>query len=247
MLYLLPMRLVVVICALAACQGVFDPTKMLDNGSGSGGGSGSGSATIAECMVDSDCVLEGVKCCDCPSYAEPKSTPGALACDTVPCPPSSCPNNVRAACDQNFQCTIACLPMACSSSCAAGYEIDASGCLECTCAAVNSRSCTSDSDCVRVRADCCGCTRGGSDTAVLASDAAGFDASLMCPTNPQCPGGDTCAPDLAPKCIEGACELVEPLPAGACGRSDLPACPSGQSCVINANPDATKQGVGVCM
>jgi hypothetical protein len=138
--------------------------------------------------------------------------------------------------------------MTCSTSCASGYAIDpATGCLSCTCAAIASPTCSADSDCVRTRADCCGCAHGGQDTAVPASDQASFDASLDCPSDPTCPSTDSCAADLSPRCIEGACELAPATPANACGSGNLPACPSGQQCTINVDATASAQGVGVCM
>jgi hypothetical protein len=107
--------------------------------------------------------------------------------------------------------------------------------------------CDGDADCVRVRDDCCGCENGGADTAVAAGDAAAHDAALMCPASPACPGGNSCAPDLAARCVQGMCSLVAgPLPAGACGRADLMACPEGQFCYVNASDQATMHGVGVC-
>jgi hypothetical protein len=106
--------------------------------------------------------------------------------------------------------------------------------------------CTADTDCARTRADCCGCQRGGFDTAVLAANRATFDASLMCSAQPFCPGVDTCTADV-PTCVAGRCALVSPtLPAGACGRPDLPACPAGEVCIANASDQANMHGVGVC-
>ena len=142
---------------------------------------------------------------------------------------------------------LACKPVTCAMSCADGYVIDASGCEECACAAPSGGQCAGDGDCVRVRADCCGCAGGGQDTAVAASDAAAYDAQLMCPANPSCSGVDSCPPDESPACVQGACQLVKPLPAGACGRSDLPACPAGQVCTLNVDDGATERGLGVCM
>src|SRR5690606_40804527 len=77
------------------------------------------------------------------------------------------------------------------------------------------------SDLARARDDCCGCARGGMDTAVPASEVAAHEAALMCPQDPSCPDVDTCAPELAARCIAGACTLVAgALPANACaGKS----------------------------
>ena len=107
--------------------------------------------------------------------------------------------------------------------------------------------CGLDSDCARVRDDCCGCERGGEDTAVLASQVAAHDAALNCSANPACPEVSTCAPDLAARCVQGTCSLVSGgLPADACGRADLAACPVSQVCTVNADEQATMYGVGVC-
>ena len=235
--------LVLLLAALAGCPAQLEADKAPGNGDDLGQGS-----APTECMIDSDCEPAGLLCCDCPTYARPTSDPAAQACAGVMCPTSTCADNVRAACDAG-QCVLACKPLACDMSCASGFAVDANGCEACACAAVTGPNggCTSDGDCVRTRADCCGCAGGGQDTAVLASDQASYDAGLMCPADPSCSGMDSCAADLAPACVAGACELVSPLPPNACGRSDLPACPSGTVCTLNADDAATQQGVGVCM
>jgi hypothetical protein len=87
---------------------------------------------------------------------------------------------------------------------------------------------------------------GGNDTSIPASEVGAHEAELMCPTNPSCPMVNTCAPDLAAHCVAGECTLVSgALPPNACGRPDLPACAS--KCTLNANDQATMQGVGVCL
>lgn len=235
---------VMLVAALAGCSAGGAGDKVLaGTDSGSGGG---GEGAIPECSADSDCATAGLKCCDCPTYAVPARDPAVNACMGVTCPASTCPDNVRAACTGG-QCVLACKPLACGLTCADAYMIDATGCEECACAAPTAGACASDGDCVRVRADCCGCAGGGADTAVASGDAAAHDAALMCPSNPSCTGVDTCAADLAPACVQGACELVSPLPAGACGRPDLMACPQGQICTLNADAGATDRGLGVCM
>jgi hypothetical protein len=157
---------------------------------------------------------------------------------------------MEAACKAGY-CTLVCSPVDCDPtiSCDAGFATDANGCLTCECAGATDvgGECTTDTECARVRADCCGCENGGSDTAVRASDANTFDNSLNCPANPTCPGGNACAADLAARCVQGTCSLVAgPLPAGACGRADLPACASSERCYVNASDQATMHGVGVC-
>ena len=238
------MRSLIVLVLVAGCSGRFAGDKALGGENNPTAGTGAS----PECFSDSQCAAAGLKCCDCPTYAIPTTDPAAQACGGVMCPSMTCPDNVRAACEGG-QCVLACQPLACSLTCADGYAIDASGCEECACAATPGPQggCTSDGDCVRTRADCCGCSGGGTDTAVLATEQASYDGSLMCPAQPACSGTGTCAPDLAPACVQGSCELVSPLPAGACGRPDLPACPSGQTCTLNAVDAATQRGVGVCM
>ena len=236
--------LVMLVVALAGCPAGSLDDKSVGNGTGSDDMGGEGA--IPECSADSDCATAGLKCCDCPTYAVPERDPTVNACMGVMCPMSTCPDNVRAACSGG-QCVLACKPLACDLTCADGFMIDATGCEECACAPSAALGCTSDGDCVRVRADCCGCAGGGTDTAVARGDAAAHDAALMCPSNPSCSGVDTCAMDQAPACVQGTCELVSPLPAGACGRSDLMACPQGQICTLNADDGATDRGLGVCM
>ena len=240
----LPMRAaIVLLLALAGCPAASQDKAQVGNDNGGGGG---GAGAVPECTSDSECVAAGLKCCDCPTYAAPARDPAVNACAGVTCPPSTCPDNVRAACSGGA-CVLACKPVTCAMSCATGYVIDARGCEECTCAGPSGGACGSDADCVRVRADCCGCTGGGQDTAVAAADAASHDAALMCPPDPSCTGVDNCPPDESPACVQGACQLVKPLPSSVCGRSDLPACPAGQVCTLNVDDGATERGLGVCM
>lgn len=231
------------VLALAGCPGQLDALSNPKDGIGSGSGSG---ASLPECAIDTDCVTAGPNCCDCPTVAVNKADPLHQACKDVICTPPMCPDSVSAACDMG-QCVLRCAPMACMTTCTDGYAIDDNGCLTCTCAQLASRACGADTDCAETRADCCGCARGGADVAVPKSEVAAFDASLMCPPDPQCPVVNTCVAGEGPRCIQGACTLATATPPGACGRSDLPACPTGQTCTVNANADATKQGVGVCM
>jgi hypothetical protein len=233
------MRALYLIVLFAGCQSAFGTKDMLGSGSGSGG------AGSPECADDSDCALAAATCCECPTFALSTRDPAAQACSQVQCPMQMCPSNARAACNQGA-CTLECVAMACQNTCTDGFQIDANGCLTCDCAQVSAPQCAADSDCVRTRADCCGCAHGGSDTAVPASQQAAFDASLGCAIDPQCPS-DSCSVTEIPRCIEGACELAKAAPANACGTPDLPACPPGQQCLVNVNSDADQQGVGVCM
>ena len=213
-------------------------------------GSGSnGLGPAAACDVDGDCALAAATCCGCPSFAVGAAdTSFDTSCMAVVCPmpTETCPSMV-ATCVAHV-CTAACAPVACDASCTDGYVLDATGCLTCACATAPAGGCTADRDCAEVPADCCGCARGGSDTAVLASDAASFEARLGCPSNANCPNTNTCEPAAAARCVQGQCELstATALPAGACGRADLPGCPTNQQCILNASPDATALGVGVC-
>ena len=201
------------------------------------------------CGTAADCALSAATCCDCPSFAVNKTDPAYRACTGVKCPgQASCPANTHAACEDGM-CTLACSPLECSASCAAGFPIDAvTGCLSCDCAIPELNGCAVDTDCVESRADCCGCHFGGNDTAVLASQRAVYDTGLSCPPSPACPLVNVCQPGAAPRCIQGRCELVvtSGLQTNACGRADLPNCPSGQVCTINVDPQASVLGVGVC-
>ncbi len=213
-----------------------------------GGGTGN---TPQFCNFHSDCALAAATCCSCPSFAVNVNDPSHRACTGVQCPPGmeSCPANVEAVCGSQGTCELACSELVCPASCSAGFAIDdTTGCLSCACA-IPANRCSADAQCVETRADCCGCHFGGEDTAVLAGERGAFDASLGCPSSPTCPALDTCEPGAAPHCIQGDCKLVVAgqLPANACGRDDLPACPSGQVCTINNNPAASVLGVGSCV
>ena len=239
--------LVAVLAVLAGCpSGLEDRAAGEDTGSDDGAGAG-GAGAPRECNVANDCAPAGPKCCDCPTHAVPKTDPAYAACSNVDCPTPQCGSPMEAACVQG-QCELVCSPVECGSSCADGFATDGNGCLTCACAAPPSKECSVDTDCARVRNDCCGCTRGGTDTAVPVGQVAAHDAMLMCPQSPTCPDVDVCVADLAARCVAGSCTLVAgALPSGACGRPDLPACPQGQVCVVNANDQATMHGVGICL
>jgi hypothetical protein len=102
---------------------------------------------------------------------------------------------------------------------------------------------------VRIPADCCGCERGGEDRAAPATLADDLVESLMCPADPACPDVDVCDPSSVPRCLGGTCVLAgAPMDAetSECGRPDLPPCPDGTVCVLNADAEASSQGVGTC-
>jgi Antistasin family len=243
------MRIVFValVLALAGCPGSFEGDAL--GGSDDQGGSGSGAVPLNECHAAADCVPAGPKCCDCPTHAVPKDDPALLACESVGCAPNNtCGSPMQADCDEG-RCVLVCAPVACdaSLSCSDGFATDDNGCLVCACATATVGECAGDTDCSRVRADCCGCALGGNDTAIPTSQVAAYEAQLNCSPNPSCPDVNTCAPELSARCIAGTCTLVSgSLPPNACGRPDLPACPDGEVCTVNANDQATMQGVGVC-
>lgn len=238
------MRIVVVaiLLAVAGC-----PSYERD-ALGTQGDDSAGEGAPGECSIAADCAPAGATCCDCPTHAVPITDPSARACSKVDCPPQSCGSPMQAECDQG-KCVLACSPVACPElGCGEGFRTDENGCLVCECSGLSPMECSLDTDCARVRDDCCGCSMGGEDTAVPTTQITAHEAQLGCPPNPSCPGGDTCAPDLAARCVQGACTLVSGvLPSNACGRADLPPCPAGEACVVNANEAATMQGVGVCL
>ncbi|CAN5800289.1 hypothetical protein BH11MYX3_BH11MYX3_47520 [soil metagenome] len=240
--------LVLVPLALAACPG--SRNDALSGAGGEGDDNGGAGNAPQLCNREEDCSLAAATCCDCPSFAVNQKDPAVRACTGVTCPgKDSCADNVHAACEDGM-CVLACSPLACSASCAAGLAIDeATGCLSCACAVPEPNGCMADTDCVETRADCCGCHFGGNDTAVPASQRGAYDAQLGCPSSPACPVVNVCQPGAAPRCIQGRCELVvtSGLQATACGRDDLPACPSGQICTVNIDPQASLLGVGVCV
>ncbi len=216
---------------------------LADDGSGSGG-IGNGAPF---CDLDADCALAAATCCACPSFAVAASdNTFEASCKDVACPmPASCSPMV-ASCVAHA-CTAVCAPVACDASCTDGYALDGAGCLTCACAAPDG-GCVGDTDCTEVAADCCGCARGGSDTAVPNGDVASFEAALGCSSNANCPETNTCESAATARCVQGRCALTatKGLPAGSCGRPDLPTCPTGQHCILNASPEATALGVGIC-
>jgi hypothetical protein len=198
------------------------------------------------CVFDEDCVLVGPKCCDCPTFSLPEDDPIVKSCSGVPCPATTCPDNVEARCVQST-CELVCKPLACGVTCDDGFARDDNGCMSCTCAALPpAGGCGVDADCVRTREDCCGCARGGEDTAVLVAQRDAYDAALGCSPTPTCPDMDTCGDETA-QCVQGRCELLGPLPANACGRPDLPPCVAGSTCMVNASDQADLHGVGICI
>lgn len=239
--------------ALAACQSPLAQEGALDVDSDEGA-----PPELVTCAVDDDCVLTAASCCECPSFAISRTGDSVSddACSNIDCEPlEACPAIV-AACAQDT-CIVQCAPLPCDLSCASGFASDALGCLTCECRGepeIDAAACIADADCIRVAADCCGCTRGGEDTAVPIAQAEAYIDALGCHDSAACPDVDTCDDALVPRCVAGACALelavdAPPGPAGArCGKPTLPPCPDGTVCVLNdpqAN-DATLAGVGIC-
>lgn len=244
----LAVRAVLALCllGLAACVVSHEQTA-------GAGGDDSLAPEGAECATADDCVAVSATCCGCPGYAQPGDRQDG--CDDVECPadpPGACPDLVTACVDG--ACTLACAPVTCEMTCPDGFAADEAGCLTCACAAPPDApgACVVDGDCAQVPADCCGCARGGADTAVPVGAVDAHVEGLGCPADPTeaaCPEIDVCDAAAAPRCVAGQCVLQ---PAGAdaesphCGRPDLPPCPEGAVCVLNADPDASMDGVGTC-
>lgn len=240
------MRLVLILALLATgCFGTSGELASVGDDNGPPDGKAPGS-----CFTSSDCVPAAATCCDCPTFATSTSDPKVEACAAVDCDSNVCPTNVLAECNPMHECVLACAQLECLE-CPEGYITEANGCVSCTCAepATMAPTCAVDTDCVRVRNDCCGCANGGEDTAVPTSTAAAFDAGLSCSQTPQCPGvgNQMCDATAQARCIRGSCALLaEDMPADSCGRPDLPACPAGTVCRVNVSNSADLYGVGVC-
>ncbi|HEY4179320.1 MAG TPA: hypothetical protein VGM90_20895 [Kofleriaceae bacterium] len=236
---------------LAACGGAGRSAgDVPDDLAGGDAGNGSGGTSAPACFVDTDCVLSASSCCSCPEFAARADDPTALGCDGVSCPAGPpCANNVKAACDPVDGCVVRCVEIECEHGYAGGFAMDpATGCLACAAPTTPTLSgCSSDSDCIETRQDCCGCAEGGVDTAVLSRNRASYDAALHCDADPSCPGVNACESGASARCVQSSCVLTSAhLPPNACGRPDLMDCPAGQTCILNRNPMATELGVGVC-
>jgi hypothetical protein len=247
-------KLAAVIAVAAALVAGCELAADEDNALGGDDSADPGAPPPAACVTADDCALASTTCCGCGEYGVSADSRGD-ACDEVECPPPApgeCPALI-AAC-VNGACAAACAPVVCELSCANGFAADAYGCLTCACAEAPpaSAECSEDVECAQVAADCCGCARGGADTAVPASEADAFSESLMCPDRPACPEVDVCDPSVAPRCRGGRCVLEGDPDDGAgeaaptCGRPDLPTCPEGTVCVLNADSAASMDGVGSC-
>lgn len=213
----------------------------------------------AECSAASECVLAASTCCECSSFGAPANEGYLEGCEDVQCQPrEDCPG-VEVVCDGG-RCVMICSAVIADRSCEQGFLRDEAGCLVNTCRPPDDSSgrseCELDSECAQVPADCCGCERGGDDTAVRADEAEAHVNALACTDRGTCPDIDTCSGDEA-RCIGGSCMLA-PGPAesepgnggeGAlCGSPELPACSADLVCVLNAPQfmDASDLGLGVC-
>ena len=215
--------------------------------------------TESGCALDGDCRLAASACCECPSFALAADDRADDACAGVACEDQlDCPL-VAAVCDRG-SCVMRCEPLPCELTCASGFAADEAGCLTCACAPETpapDRQCTAPEDCVRVPADCCGCARGGDDTAVPSSSVESHLAGLECPVSPECPDVDACGEGLQAGCVAGVCALLDtavaappdgPASDQLCGTPELDPCPAGSACILNALQanDATLLGVGIC-
>lgn len=215
-------------------------------------------APVSNCEVDADCRLAAAGCCECASFAlsddrAEDACTGVICEDELTCPA------VAAVCDTGA-CVIQCQPVVCGLTCPGGFIEDTAGCLLCACAAPpppGTAECVDATDCERVPADCCGCARGGRDTAIPSVDVEAYLAALDCPESPACPELDACEPDAEASCVANQCALlgagIDGPPDGAgsgqwCGSPELGPCPDGTFCVLNAPQanDATQSGVGIC-
>lgn len=261
------MRLAVslsLVCVLAAagCTSSSGESLAADEGDrdedDDSGGGGLGSPEGAECELAIDCVAAGSTCCECPTFAVSAASGYEEACADVSCDPAPTGCALTEPACNGGRCELVCVQVATEMSCADGFARDDFGCLIDVCAdpGTSTAECDGDEDCVQVPADCCGCARGGSDTAVPAGTEDDYDDGLACPPDPSCPGVDVCDPDSEPRCIGGSCRLAAPpsdpgeddQPSVLCGTADTPPCPDGQVCVLN-HPDAgdaTQLGAGSC-
>jgi len=219
-----------------------------------------------QCVTSGECVPAASTCCECPSFAVPKGSDGGEACEPVDCEIEiECPK-VIAICTDDQQCQLVCEPIVATQQCPTGFAHDDFDCLIDSCyLPVDPNpivACAEDTDCVRVEADCCGCARGGTDTAVAAAHADAYRESLKCGPEPACPGEENplCEEPLIERCIAQRCALlsapgedggdgdggrVEPV---FCGTPEFGDCPDGFVCFLNAHDadEANRIGVGTC-
>ena len=251
--------------ALAGC-GITSDGDSASGGTGdTAGGDGAGGEgaspppappAVSTCVSADDCVAASSICCECPSFAVAAESGFDDGCGQVDCqPPDGCAL-VEPACIDS-QCHLICQPVPTDKVCANGFARDSFGCLVDACREDPPDevfACALDEDCSEVKADCCGCELGGTDTAVATSAVAQYLDSLACHSDPVCPGIDFCDAALVPRCVAQSCTLGPPEsePAGSigslCGVPDQAACGDGQVCVLNdpEGGDASRMGVGSC-
>jgi hypothetical protein len=105
------------------------------------------------------------------------------------------------------------------------------------------RSCTRDSDCVRVEAGCCPL---GNWTAVRSGQEDAFHATLHCPAHPMCPMIAIRDDGSVAQCNNDThkCEVAKPQDLQCGGRSVNPhRCPDGHQCL---GPALAYDGFGSC-
>jgi hypothetical protein len=246
-----PSRLLAALLALTAACGSSGTGAARDDDAENGGDLPS---DVAPCEEAADCVLAASTCCECPTFAVATTDGYGDGCALVECPapdPSGACPALEAACEDQA-CAVRCAEVAATRTCAGGFARDALGCLLDACAEAPAARCEDDDDCVQVPADCCGCARGGADTAVLADAADAHADGLACTGDEVCPRVDVCDAGEVPTCVAGACALLgapseDDEATAYCGTPDHPSCPEGSACVLNADdPVAAALGVGVC-
>jgi hypothetical protein len=218
---------------LSACTGVSGDRASAegggdDDGDDSGGGLGSPDAT--ECQLAADCVAAASTCCECPAFAVASSSGYEEACSEVNCDlPADCAA-VEPACNAG-RCELICSPLVTELVCDEGFAHDDFGCLLEACApgpSGEAGECDIHSDCVQVPADCCGCARGGSDTAVPADQVDPHLEGLDCPEQPYCPDVEVCEPDAeagrptmaaVPRRCRAESQTLRPVPTARCASS----------------------------
>ena len=237
-------------------RGDLDAGASYDEGQGPDSEGGGGGGASLQCDLAESCEAAASTCCECPTFAVPVGSGFDQGCSEVECGPmGDCPL-VEPACVSGV-CELVCAIVEVTRSCDSGFAVDTFGCLvdECSSAPpAGTTACELDDECVQVAGDCCGCERGGSDTAVHADDAAAHRESLECLDNARCPEVDVCSPSVEPRCVSGLCRLVssgsdpDDGEAPTCGASADPPCAAGTACVLN-HPDglhATEAGLASC-
>ncbi len=121
---------------------------------------------------------------------------------------------------------------------------------------INFYDCTTDQDCVKVKAGCCPCSAGGESTAVNANYTTQWEDHLDCAPNTMCPMVYKCKSMDLPQCVEGHCELTTLPDKKYCESDDDCVCGGidtitddcfvGNKLYYNAYVDASKQCPDFC-